>query len=227
MGKIRIKRGVIKHQLLFFILFFLAATSSWAADKRENDKAVTEILQQLQTSNVLQGKFVQHRTLVGIPNALQSSGYFVFWRSHGLYWHLEKPFSHALTYTPDEILFWGEAEKTAQPGRQKSKIQQQTSRILLAIFGGDLSQVQDMFELTWRSTGSSWEIELQPKTYAAKKSIDKVLVKGSRHIDVLTIWAKEGDEMRILFSDVAAVARVPVSYCKYFPEPSSALCHAP
>ncbi len=219
---------MIKSQLLFVVLFALIATSlSVVADKREGDATMNQIFQKLQTFNVLQGQFVQYRKLVGIPNDLKSSGHFVFWRSHGLYWHLEKPFSHALTYTPDEILFWEEAGKAAQPGRQQSKIQQQTNRILLAIFGGDLSQVQDIFELTWRSTGSSWEIELQPKTYAAKKSIDKVLVKGARHIDVLTIWAKEGDEMRILFSDVTAVARVPNSVCQYFPEPSLALCHAP
>lgn len=229
MGQTRAKFGVrkSKHQL-FLILFTavllsLLAPPSFSVDRQKNDDAIRSILQQLQTFNVLSGKFIQYRNLVGIPKSLQSSGGFLFWRAHGLYWHIDKPFSHALTYTPDDILFWGEATKLG--GRQKkSVIEKQISKTLLAIFGGDVSQIQEMFELTWHINDAHWEIDLIPKTYAAKKSISNVIVKGSRHIEELVILSRGGDKTRILFSDVIPAAHIPILSCKYFSEASLSLC---
>ena len=190
-----------------------------ANDSAKIDKHLS---QQMLQHKVIRGHFEQQRTLTGIPRPIRSSGRFIYWRNHGLYWETKKPIFQASTFTPDTIIHWQTNSAKRQADRSSSPIQKQISRILLAVFGGDTESLKMLFDSHVSSKGEEWQIVLTPAIDVVKKAVEKITLNGKEHVNKLYLSASNGDASQILFLDVSTYPHLAADDCSYFDvEPSS------
>ncbi|MFV2090843.1 MAG: outer membrane lipoprotein carrier protein LolA [Pseudomonadales bacterium] len=175
----------------------------------------------------MKGRFEQWRNLTGIPHPIRSSGRFIYWRDHGLYWETLEPISQASTFTPNTIIHWQSTPTSRQADRISSPVQKQISRILLAVFGSDIRSLEKLFDSRWNSKpepgAKLWTVDLTPTMAAAKRVVEKITLSGENYINSLNLDASNGDTTRIHFTDIRAFAHPASDDCQYF-DLDSSLC---
>lgn len=174
------------------------------------------LARQMQQHRVVKGRFEQWRNLTGIPRPIRSSGRFIFWRDHGLYWETREPIFQSTTFTPDAIIYWQSTATTRQADRSSSPIQQQISRILLAVFGGDIRSLEKLFDSRWSSGPEQWTVDLTPTAAAVKRVVQEITLAGGDYVSRLSLNARNGDNTRIHFTDISALTHPAVDDCQYF-----------
>lgn len=197
------------------------------------DAAITseQLSRQITQHQIVRGRFEQWRTLTGIPRPIRSSGHFIYWRDHGLYWETGKPISQASTFTPDAIIHWQSGIDLQQTKRQSDKssspVQKQISRILLAVFGGDIQSLEKLFNSYWSTDQEQktkqWTVELTPTAASIKRVVEKITLSGGDYISNLNLDASNGDTTRIHFTDLGASVYPTANDCPYF-DLDSSLC---
>lgn len=174
---------------------------------------------------VVKGRFEQLRTLTGIPRPIHSSGRFIYWRDHGLYWETLKPITQASTFTPDAIIHWQTTATSQQADKSSSPIQKQISRILLAVFGGDIQSLEMLFDSRWSSGSESgakqWTVDLIPTMAAVKRVVEKITLSGGDYVNSLNLNASNGDTTQIQFTNISTFAYPAIDECRYFDLDSS------
>ena len=209
------------------LLFIIALATSWCGA----EPAPPQVLEQLQQQTLISGQFVQTRQLQGLPRPIKSSGNFIFWRGHGLYWETLLPFYQATTFSTDEVITWLAPEGPAQPPANKDPVQKYVNRILLSVFSADMSTIDKLFSSRWQLDGDSWSLELTPINAAVKKVIDHARLGGGRHLQQLLVASRGGDVSLMEFEQVVAPAQLNTAQCARFnrqgdspcPEPASAV----
>lgn len=186
------------------------------------DEAVTNghLYSQVRQHRVINGDFEQIRELTGVPRPIRSSGRFVYWRDHGLYWEIREPVSQASTFTPDAVIHWQSTTGLQQSGSVTSPLQKQINGILLAFFGGDTSSLEKIFHSRWLpgnpSDAEHWTLELIPGMAVVKRSVKRITLSGDVHVKDLKIEASNGDKTRIRFSDIQVARHPSAGDCRYF-----------
>lgn len=187
--------------------------------------ASEQLFLQIRQHQVVKGRFEQLRTLTGIPRPIHSSGRFIYWRDHGLYWETQEPISQASTFTLDAIIHWQTTTTPQQADRSSSPIQRQISRILLAVFGGDIQSLEKLFDSRWSSGSESgakqWTVDLTPTMAAVKQVVEKITLSGGKYVKKLSLDASNGDTTQIQFTNISTFAYPAVDDCPYFDLDSS------
>ena len=204
----------------FLAAIFSAISLPQQAYANKNAVASEQLSKKMRQHQVVKGHFEQWRGLTGIPRPIRSSGRFIYWRDHGLYWETLKPISQASTFTPDTIIHWQSTANGQQADRSSSPIQKQISRILLAVFGGNTQSLEKLFDSRW-SSGSElntkqWAVDLSPTVAAVKRVVEKISLSGGDYINKLNLNASNGDTTRIVFSNISAFATPAVDDCTHF-----------
>ncbi|MEM8659423.1 MAG: outer membrane lipoprotein carrier protein LolA [Pseudomonadota bacterium] len=167
------------------------------------------ISQGLSTFTVMRGHFSQVRHLDGRDGGLRSSGQYVFWRDHGVYWHTEQPIERAVTYRSDVTLDWrsGEPVATQRPGDESFR------RILMGVFSFDLKQLEQEFELQWRIDDSDWILQLVPRQSGTRRFLSSLTLYGSTTVSGMELARSNGEVVVVRFSDTAAQTQLPLQDC--------------
>jgi len=216
---------------LAFSVVLLALCSTLLLPQQVNadDSASASVkLSRQMQHQVIKGRFEQLRHLTGIPRPIRSSGRFIYWRDHGLYWETQKPIAQASTFTADAIIHWQATSRSPQVEQNSSPIQQQVSRILLAVFGGDIQSLESLFDSHGQSESKAeikqWTVELIPTMDAVKQVVEKISLSGEDYIQRLSLNASNGDSTQIQFSTIRVLSH-PGDDCRYF-ENDASLCPA-
>lgn len=175
-----------------------------------------ELLEPLRQQLLIGGKFEQTRALQGLPRPIVSSGKFLFWRDHGLYWETLLPFYQATTFTTDETLQWLSPQGPAETGNARDPAQKYISRILLAVFSADLRAIDNLFDSSWQIDGNSWQVELTPANRTVAKFIERAILSGDQYIRQLQITSHNGDSNTVHFDDISAPAQGTAERCSRF-----------
>ena len=206
--------------ILAFVLTLATLCSTATLSQRvyaDNTAAASEQLsRKMHQHQVVKGRFEQWRNLTGIPRPIRSSGRFIYWRNHGLYWETQKPISQASTFTPDAIIYWQPDTAARQADRSSSPVQKQISRILLAVFGGDIRSLEKLFDSRWDSEAEQWTVGLTPTATMVKQVIQKITLSGRDYINSLSLDASNGDTTQIHFTDISAFVYPAADDCQYF-----------
>ncbi|MEM1154791.1 MAG: outer membrane lipoprotein carrier protein LolA, partial [Pseudomonadota bacterium] len=167
------------------------------------------ISQKLSTFTVMRGHFSQLRHLDGLDGGLRSSGQYVFWRDHGVYWHTEQPIERAVTYRRDVTLNWqsGEPVTSHRPGEASFR------RILMGIFSFDLKQLEQEFELQWRIGDSDWLLQLVPRQSGTRRFLSSLSLYGSGTISGMEMVRSNGEVVVVRFSETVAQTELPLQDC--------------
>lgn len=210
----------MSHPILTFVITLAMLCSTAILPQRvyADDTAVAseQISRQMRQYQVVKGRFEQWRNLTGIPRPIRSSGRFIYWRKHGLYWETQKPISQASTFTSDAIIHWQSDTATRQADRSSSPVQKHISRILLAVFGGDLQALEKLFDSRWSSAAEHWIVDLTPTATTVKQVIQKITLSGGDYINSLSLDASNGDTTQIHFTHISAFAHPATDDCRFF-----------
>jgi hypothetical protein len=150
----------------------------------------------------LQAEFTQERRLAALPVPLRARGEVLLSREMGVRWHQQQPFGMTLWLTDTAMLqqLDGEAvQPLSDAGDPRMQAFQRLLRDLLLV---DLAALADDFQITsLPASGSSWQLQLVPKTAPLNLLFSHFELSGSQVVETLHLLDRDGDAILIRFSD--------------------------
>lgn len=177
--------------LLLLLVVFAKADTSLPT----YDATTLKILQQLQTTPIQKGLFLQKKKLPFLNNPLISNGQFLQKENHDLLWKVESPVTSSMVITDQGIIIDGEA----MPGNPFSHL---IKDIFNAILQGNVELLNNNFTLQGLSTENRWTLQLTPKVALLQKAISTIEVSGTDYIETLRFIETAGAETTITFSQL-------------------------
>lgn len=182
------------YRLSTFILLLLCSLAS-NADNTDTALQAGFSMESLQT-----GEFTQERWLTILDQPLISKGKFSIEKNASIKWHLQTPFE--IVYSFD-----GNTLKISDNGAPK-KVNRKEDPMLYGffsfffkIFNLSYNEMDEWFEISYRTVGEVRHIDLLPKKSFMKKSFEHALVVESEgFIQSITIFEEKGDKLHLQFS---------------------------
>jgi hypothetical protein len=192
----RIKTGASLSVMLLGIACSVGAGQAYAA------APVAQIQAVLAKPDVMCGRFDQNKQLVGIKKPLASSGRFCVVVGKGVLWRTLQPFPATMRLTRDEIVqIQGDRVALRLDAKQEPVVKMINS-VLFSLLSGDLSQLNQLFDMDGSINGKQWKVALTAKQPALAKAIGAIALEGSDYVKKVTINEAGGDHTDILFSDI-------------------------
>lgn len=148
----------------------------------------------LEDTEVLRGRFTQHRHLLEIPRPLASHGEFLLVRGQGVWWHALAPIDAALVLTPAGVRRDATdlaPDRPPQPGTALA------AEIFFALFGLDIDTLARSFDLFASRTGADWQLGLRPRDAALAAWFRQASVRGGAQVEQVTLEEATGDRLEI------------------------------
>ncbi len=202
-------------RLICTALFIISQFSIGAANA-STDALKESITAKLKSNPLMAGEFVKTKALSGFPRPIKSTGHFTYWREQGLYWETLKPFAHATTFKPDEVIHWKDGARQHAEQQNADAAQKHISRILLSIFNGNLDGLEDYFHIQWQDSDGEWRIVLEPSHHMVKKTLSNIQLSGGEYIETLDIINTNGDKTLISFANIHPLDIAPQDQCQFF-----------
>ena len=128
---------------------------------------------------VTAGTFVMQRRIASLPRDLRSSGSFVIC-SEGIAWNTSSPIRTLLAVTGDKIIQRlpdGSTNVMDGTGNQTFK---SIAATLSALFSGDRAALEENFQVSFSSAGSSWTMTLLPKDRSVASVMTTIIMEGTQ-----------------------------------------------
>ena len=183
--------SIAKRMLVLVILLVASSVSA--------ESLVNQIESLVSTSPTVRGKFAQSKTLSGVSKKLSSEGFFIVDKSRGIAWVTEKPIYQTLRVSDSGIRI-GNKSGVLMNARSEPSIKY-INELVLAIFSGDLSALERLFNYSGDVTTKGWNLELTPKN-TASTLFKKITIVGGSAISRISFVSKDGDLTEVIFSDV-------------------------
>ena len=192
------KRCLLSVNLIvsLFASLLLYAPPSWAG------APVVQIQNMLAKPNVLCGRFDQSKQLAGLKKPLLSNGRFCVVAGKGVLWRTLQPFPNTLRLTRDEIVHLQGERVAMRLDAKQEPVVKMINSVLFSLLAGDLSQLENLFELEGAIHGNSWNVALKARQPALAKAIGSIALEGGAYVKHLTMTEASGDQTVITFSNV-------------------------
>jgi hypothetical protein len=168
---------------------------------------VAQIQAVLARPDVMCGHFDQSKQLVGIKKPLASSGRFCVVAGKGVLWRTLLPFPATLRLTRDEIVQMQGDRVAMRLDAKQEPVVKMINSVLFSLLSGDLSQLDQLFEMDGKIQGKQWKVTLNARAPALAKAIGVLALEGSDYVKKVTIDEAGGDHTEILFSDIHSGAQ--------------------
>lgn len=161
---------------------------------------VAKIQSMLAKPNVLCGRFDQTKQLAGMKKPLLSQGRFCVVAGKGVLWRTLKPFPNTLRLTRDEIVHF-QGERVAMRMDAKTEpVVRMINSVLFSLLGGDLAQLETLFEVDGTADAQGWQVALKAREAALAKAIGAISLEGGAYVRQITMNEASGDKTHIVFS---------------------------
>ncbi len=184
----------------------------------------TELLKQLAETPSAQGKFIQSRQLKNISFELKSSGQVTYLKNIGIYNETQAPIFQAISFSKQGIQEWDKQGNAITT--QQSKADLFVSKLLLALFNGNQTELVGLFDIIdAESKNSEWQLQLLPRNELIAEHITSIQLKADKSIEEILIRTAQGDKTLIQFSSFQPLDETTaLNFCKKFPESAIAPC---
>lgn len=162
---------------------------------------LTRALARVEGSRILEGQFVQRRTLRGLARPLESRGEFLLARDLGIRWRTLEPVASELVITRSGFSF---KDASGAPARQPQL--RVATGLLFALFSLDLATLERRFELSGSGTPESWQIGLRAREPGTARTVRRAILRGGETVESIALENGEGGEMQIELREVSARA---------------------
>lgn len=179
------------------LLFTMAACAQAAAP-------VAKIQSMLARPDVLCGRFDQSKQLAGMKKPLLSNGRFCVVKGKGVLWRTLKPFPNTLRLTRDEIVHLQGDRVAMRMDARNEPVVRTINSVLFSLLGGDLAQLDKLFEVDGTADKDSWQVALKAREPALAKAIGAVKLEGGAYVKRIEMNEASGDNTSIVFSAMQA-----------------------
>jgi hypothetical protein len=152
-------------------------------------------------SPTVRGKFTQSKTLSGVSKKLNSEGFFIVDKSKGVVWVTEKPIYQTLKVSDSGIRIENKGGLLMNLDARSEPSVKYINELVLAIFSGDMSALEKLFNYSGDVTTKDWNLELTPKN-TVSLPFKKITIVGGSAISRISFVSKDGDLTEVIFSDV-------------------------
>ncbi|AMO95028.1 outer membrane lipocarrier LolA family protein [Collimonas fungivorans] len=187
----------MKRSLVVVLAAIFLACSAWSALAAA---PVDKIQAMLARPPVLCGRFDQSKQLVGIRKPLLSNGRFCVVNGKGVLWRTLQPFPNTLRLKRDEIVQMQGDRIAMRMDAKQEPVVRMINSVLFSLLAGDLSQLENLFELDGSVQGNSWKVGLKAREPALAKAIGTLALTGGAYVKTVTISEASGDRTEISFS---------------------------
>ncbi|AKU24468.1 outer membrane lipoprotein carrier protein LolA [Massilia sp. NR 4-1] len=161
---------------------------------------VAKIQAMLAKPDVLCGHFDQTKHLAGMKKPLASNGRFCVVAGKGILWRTLKPFPNTLRLTRDEIVHF-QGERVAMRLEAKNEpVVRMINSVLFSLLGGDLAQLDKLFEVEGTADTASWQVALKAREPGLAKAIGAISLEGGAYVKNIVMNEASGDKTVIVFS---------------------------
>ncbi|MCA1855370.1 outer membrane lipoprotein carrier protein LolA [Massilia oculi] len=183
-------------RILSTFVFLCAAAGAQAA------APVAQIQAMLAKPAQLCGRFEQTKQLAGMKKALNSSGRFCVVAGKGVLWRTLKPFPNTLRLKPDEIVHMqGERVAMRLDASQEPTVRM-INGVLFSLLGGDLGQLENLFEVDGSVSGDTWKVALKARNAAVARAVGAISLEGGAYVRSIRMLDAGGDRTEIGFSEL-------------------------
>jgi outer membrane lipoprotein-sorting protein len=162
---------------------------------------VSQIEGLVSSAPTVRGKFTQSKILSGVSKKLNSEGFFIVDKSKGIVWITEKPIYQNLKVSDAGIRIGNKSGVLMNLDARSEPSVKYINELVLAIFSGDMSALEKLFNYSGDVTAKGWNLELTPKNTASTFFM-KITIEGSSAINRISFISKDGDLTEVVFSDV-------------------------
>jgi len=184
---------MLKKLMAAAVLFAAGACANAAAP-------VAKIQAMLAKPDLLCGRFEQTKNLAGMKKALQSNGRFCVVKGKGVLWRTLKPFPNTLRLTRDEIVHLQGDRVAMRMDAKTEPVVRMINSVLFSLLGGDLAQLDKMFEVDGTADKDGWQVALKAREPALAKAIGAINLEGSAYVKRIEMNEASGDKTTIVFS---------------------------
>ena len=163
---------------------------------------VAEIQAALSKPKLMCGRFDQTKQLSGIKKPLLSHGRFCVVAGKGVLWRTLQPFPNTLRLSRDEIVqIQGDRVAMRLDAKQEPVVKMINS-VMFSLLSGDLSQLDNLFELDGSIKNGNWQVALKARQPALAKAIGNIALEGGAYVRKVTMQEAGGDHTEIVFSAI-------------------------
>ncbi|MBB3118904.1 outer membrane lipoprotein carrier protein LolA [Pseudoduganella violacea] len=183
----------MKKMMMGVVLLAASALAQAAAP-------IAKIQAMLAKPDVLCGRFDQTKHLAGMKKPLASNGRFCVVAGKGILWRTLKPFPNTLRLTRDEIVHF-QGERVAMRLEAKNEpVVRMINSVLFSLLGGDLAQLDKLFEVDGTADAASWQVALKAREPGLAKAIGAISLEGGAYVKNIVMNEASGDKTVIVFS---------------------------
>ena len=186
----------LRHFLTLMIWMALVTSPIEASD------ALSDIHGRLSKNSLICADFSQEKQLQVLKRPLVSNGRLVFVAGKGVLWQVREPFATQVLVKRDALIKWNDNGVPQRLNLERAPVFRALSQVFLTVFTGNMSGLQDSFEIVPHVSGARWRLSLVPRDPGFARIIARVHVAGDSFVDELTIVEGRGDQTLIRFSHI-------------------------
>jgi len=188
--------------LLFFFVINLVWPDGINATAENNTKtAEARLSRLLHDSSSFRVDFTQSREIAGFNRPLKSEGTLLFVRDRGVIWSTHEPVETVVVILPGKIYQEIKGERDTLPSSAQP-FMRTVSDMLLALYGGDIAKLKDIFTISVVDHGeSSSHLRLMPKQFSLRQAVRHIDLFGDSAIEEVRITESEGNINALIFGD--------------------------
>ncbi|MBK8158050.1 MAG: outer membrane lipoprotein carrier protein LolA [Rhodospirillaceae bacterium] len=171
-------------------------------------RAGAETVPSLRADELLRGRFVQERILVGFDAPLRSEGSFVLAPGVGLIWRAEKPFAVTTLMTADGLAQQSDGATTLNLPTSRAPFMSSLYDMLSGAFAGDWRGLERDFSVARSEASGKWTLQLIPRNGASSNALPivQINIAGGDFVDRVEIVKPGGDRDTLTFLDQQRVS---------------------
>ena len=185
------------NRLVLVSAFFCCAVA-----QAQVSPVVAQIQAMLAKPATLCGHFEQTKNLAGMKKPLLSNGRFCVINGKGVLWRTLQPFPSTLRLTRDEIVNFQGDRVAMRLDASKEPTVRMINSVLFSLLSGDLSQLDTVFVVDGKVTGSSWHVGLNARAPGLAKAIGVISLDGAAYVNTIHMDEASGDKTTIQFSAI-------------------------
>ena len=141
----------------------------------------------------LEGRFEQHKTIVGLPLPLHSSGTF-YVQDNQLRWLTQAPMQSELHFSSQGISQWQKGEQIWQMTAQQQPVVATISQLMLAMMAGQWSSLDQAFQVQTfeQGEGGCWSLVVVSKDALLSRVVEQLHVAGCERVTRIALHEVSG-----------------------------------
>ena len=143
-------------------------------------------------------EFTQSRHLNGVPRPLTSSGVVSF-SDEEIIWSVTTPLTIVTRIAPEGMTQSIEGSNPEPIGAGGANNPLLSDSGLLDLIRGDLSQLDQRYDIVRADDDAGWSLDLTPKQDEMGEYVDRISISGCSAVDVISVFQSNADMISVAF----------------------------